>query len=42
MQSNVFLAWQFIAAHGIQRRTRVAIIDSGFYLDQRHGAGDRQ
>ena len=32
-QSNVFLAWQFIAAHGIQRRTRVAIIDSGFYLD---------
>lgn len=32
-QSNVFLAWQFIVAHGIQRRTRVAIIDSGFYLD---------
>jgi hypothetical protein len=32
-RSNVFLAWQFIAAHGIQRRTRVAIIDSGFYLD---------
>lgn len=35
-QSNVTLAWQFIAAHGIQRRTQVAIIDSGFYLD---GAG---
>lgn len=32
-QSNVFLAWQFIAAHGIQGRTRVAIIDGGFYLD---------
>jgi hypothetical protein len=32
-QSNVFLAWQFIAAHGIQRRTKVAIIDNGFYLD---------
>jgi hypothetical protein len=32
-QSNVFSAWQFIAAHGIQRRTQVAIIDGGFYLD---------
>ena len=32
-QSNVFQAWQFIAAHGIQRRATVAIIDSGFYLD---------
>jgi Subtilase family len=31
--SNVLLAWQFIAAHGIQRRTRVAILDNGFYLD---------
>ena len=31
--SNVSLAWQFIAAHGVQRRTSVAIIDSGFYLD---------
>jgi hypothetical protein len=32
-QSNVRLAWQFIAAHGIARRTRVAIIDGGFFLD---------
>jgi Subtilase family len=32
-QSNARLAWQFIAAHGIARRTRVAIIDGGFYLD---------
>lgn len=32
-QSNVTLAWQFIAAHGIVRRTRVAILDGGFYLD---------
>jgi hypothetical protein len=31
--SNVRLAWQFIAAHGIVKRTRVAIIDGGFYLD---------
>ncbi|MEZ6085131.1 MAG: S8/S53 family peptidase [Phycisphaerae bacterium] len=31
--SNVALAWQFVAAHGIQRRVRVAIIDSGFWLD---------
>jgi hypothetical protein len=31
--SNVLQAWQFIAAHGIVRRTRVAIIDGGFYLD---------
>jgi len=29
-QSNVLLAWQFMAAHGIQRRTKVAIIDNGF------------
>ena len=32
-ESTVFQAWQFIAAHGIQRRTNVAIIDGGFYLD---------
>ncbi len=32
-QSNVTLAWQFVAAHGIQRRARVAIIDGGFWLD---------
>jgi len=32
-QSNATLAWQFIAAHGIVRRTKVAIIDGGFYLD---------
>src|SRR6185503_11687692 len=32
-QSNVFNAWQFIKAHGIRRRTQVAIIDGGFYLD---------
>lgn len=31
--SNVRLAWQFIAAHGIKRRTLVAILDNGFYLD---------
>jgi len=32
-RSNVVTAWQFIAAHGIQRRVRVAIIDGGFWLD---------
>lgn len=32
-QSNVTQAWQFIAAHGIERRTRIAIIDQGFWLD---------
>ncbi len=31
--SNVTLAWQYTAAHGFQRRVWVAIIDSGFYLD---------
>jgi hypothetical protein len=31
-QSNVTRAWQFVAAHGIQRRTTVAIIDDGFWL----------
>jgi hypothetical protein len=32
-QSNVALAWQYVAAHGFQRRVWVAILDSGFYLD---------
>lgn len=32
-QSNVTLAWQFLAAHGIRRRTQVAIIDDGFWLN---------
>lgn len=32
-RSNVTLAWQFLFAHGIQRRVRVAIIDAGFWLD---------
>ena len=31
--SNLTLAWQFVAAHGIQRRVRVAIIDGGFWLN---------
>ncbi len=31
-QSNVTLAWQFVAAHGFQRRVHVAIIDGGGYL----------
>jgi len=30
--ANVTLAWQFVAAHGIQRQVRVAIIDDGYYL----------
>lgn len=32
--ANVVAAWQFLAAHGIERRARVAIIDGGFWLDQ--------
>ncbi len=32
-QTNVTLAWQFLAAHGIQRRVRVAIVDGGFWLN---------
>lgn len=32
-QSNVTLAWQFVAAHGVQRRAIVAIVDEGFWLD---------
>jgi hypothetical protein len=31
--ANVSLAWQFVAAHGIARRMRVAIVDAGFWLD---------
>ncbi len=31
--SNVLKAWQFVAAHGIERRAEVAIIDSGFWID---------
>ncbi|MXN76512.1 S8 family serine peptidase [Burkholderia sp. 4701] len=31
-QANIIGAWQFVAAHGITRRVRVAIIDSGFFL----------
>jgi len=30
--ANVTLAWEFVAAHGIQRQVRVAIIDDGYYL----------
>ena len=30
--TNVILAWQFVAAHGIQRQVRVAVIDDGFFL----------
>lgn len=32
-RSNVILAWQFVAARGIQRRVTIAIIDEGFLLD---------
>lgn len=31
--TNVTLAWQFIAAHGIERRVNVALIDGGFWVD---------
>jgi len=30
--ADVILAWQFLAAHGIQRQVRVAIIDDGYFL----------
>jgi Subtilase family len=33
-RSNVLGAWQFIAGRSMQRRVRVAIIDTGFWLDQ--------
>lgn len=32
-QANVVRAWQFVAARGIPRRPRIAIIDGGFWLD---------
>ena len=32
-QSNVTLAWQFVAAHGIARRVFVVILDGGFWLN---------
>jgi hypothetical protein len=32
-QANVTLAWQFVSAHGVQRRVRVAVIDGGFWLN---------
>jgi len=31
--SSVLQAWQFVSAHGIERRVNVAIIDGGFWLD---------
>ena len=35
-KSEVAKAWQFLTAHGFARRVKVAIIDTGFWLD---GAG---
>ena len=32
-KSEVAKAWQFLTAHGFARRVKVAIIDSGFWLD---------
>lgn len=32
-KSGVLEAWQFLRAHGIERRVNVAIIDDGFWLD---------
>lgn len=32
-RSTVVEAWQFVAGHGVQQQVRVAIIDSGFWLD---------
>ncbi|GIW38684.1 MAG: S8/S53 family peptidase [Meiothermus ruber] len=32
-RANVVRAWQFVAARGIPRRPRIAIIDGGFWLD---------
>ncbi len=32
-KANVVRAWQFVAARGIPRRPRIAIIDGGFWLD---------
>ena len=36
-KSEVAKAWQFLTAHGFSRRVKVAIIDTGFWLD---GAGN--
>lgn len=32
-RANVVRAWQFVAARGVPRRPRIAIIDGGFWLD---------
>lgn len=32
-RSRITAAWQFVAAHGVARRAKVAIIDAGFWLD---------
>lgn len=32
-QADVVRAWQFVAARGIPRRPRIAIVDGGFWLD---------
>lgn len=32
-KANVVRAWQFVAARGIPRRPKIAIIDGGFWLD---------
>ena len=36
--SNVFKAWQFVAAHGFSYRPKIAIIDAGFWLDAQGNA----
>ena len=33
LQTNLASAWQFVLAHGIQRPVRIAIIDTGFWLN---------
>ncbi|GIW25812.1 S8/S53 family peptidase [Meiothermus sp.] len=32
-RANVVRAWQFVAARGVPRRPRIAILDGGFWLD---------
>lgn len=32
--SNIIPAWQFVAAHGIERRVKVAIVDRGYWLNR--------
>ncbi|MEJ1933650.1 S8/S53 family peptidase, partial [Nostoc sp. NIES-2111] len=32
-EANLREAWQFVAAHGIKRPVRIAVLDDGFYLD---------